>query len=438
MALPSIYDLPPRPDHIRGFGEALGGAAKTVESLSPAHPLIAQAMRRIFGGEDPRRVAIETKFAMARQGRPPPNLPDAGAQMEPYPEALARAPRQLRGRMEDVTGTAPGESMGMTGSMRSSMEPPPSSESLGLPPLEETITAPAPASVPTRGGSMPLPSEPSTAGAFYSQGQAPILNRDLPVLMQGAGLVRKDQASDMANQLGWARLEETMRLRNALQPGRDARTEATRATTANIPFSNQMKKDNLAARWTDIGIKQGNLDTRRTENYLKGAGPSLEVTAGLGNLIRQGLANPEIIGNSADYAQRRVAEVAGNLPLFGKFVESALKTGADEDLTFAQREFKRQLTAELSGFIHSRYGSALTGFELEQANKIAGGQLSLADTLAGAQIVYYIANRKRQLYERGYSDVAEKIGEPGVGPNIPMEVPSGFVPDLPNLPEGGR
>jgi hypothetical protein len=130
------------------------------------------------------------------------------------------------------------------------------------------------------------------------------------------------------------------------------------------------------------------------------------------------------MGTQADYTQRRIAEVVSNLPLFGRFAESAIKTGADEALSFSQREFKRQLTAELSTFIHSRYGSALSSHELAQANIIAGGQLSLADTIAGAQIVYYIARRKAQMYERAYPEAAQQVGQPGTGPDIPTGYPS--------------
>lgn len=169
------------------------------------------------------------------------------------------------------------------------------------------------------------------------------------------------------------------------------------------------------------------LDTRRTENYLKGAGPSLEVVSGLRNLIRHGLSNPDVVGNQGDYTQRRIAEVLGNLPLLGNYIEAALKAGADEELTLAQREFKRRAAAEMSAFVHSRYGSALTGHELRLANYIAGGQFSVADTLWGLEVVAAIAERKVRQYEKGYPDVAGRIGAEEL-PDLPA-----FQPD-PNAP----
>lgn len=405
MAIASPFDYGKRPDYIGGVGEALGGAAKTAQDLSPAHPLVAQALRRIYGGEDARTVAIETKFAMSRQQQQqqqqqaPPNLPDMGSQPQASPP-----PRMTQGP------NAQGQGAAFEG--------------------EETVTAPP---QPPQG--RPLASEPSTGGAFYSQAQPPILNRDLPMLMQGATQLRKQDSNELGMlnyMLGRDRLSTNQGQFGAMEQHRGIRDEATKAATANIPFKNRMQETNANARWAAVKTGQGNLDTRRTENYLRGAGPSLEISAGLDGLIRQGLNNQEIVGTQGDYTQRRVAQVLGNLPLLGKFIESALVTGADEDLTFSQREFKRQAAAEMSSFVHSRYGSALTGHELELANRIMGGQLSVADTLAGIQIVSTLARRKATQYGAGYPEIAREIGPGSGGPTIPTDGP---LPRLPG-PEG--
>lgn len=427
MSLPRLdYQ---RPDYAGGIGEALGGAAKTVNDWSPASAPIQKYLRaHLDEGMDPREAAIMAKLEMGGH---------IGGGNNSAPQG-----QQLTGGNTTFQGPSSQAPMGRVNSP-AQMPMPASQPQVGggftgkreFTGPEETITA-----------SRQMGSQPPDLSALdrAPQDNTPILNRDVPQLMSAAGQAQKHDPADTymklyALGLRGDALNEKVREFEGMQPVRQSMINQRDAGINNMPLKNQQAEGRLDVSKFNAQTSRGGLDTRRAENYLKGAGPSLEVTAGLGDLIQQGLKNPEIVGTNSDYVQRRVAQVAGNLPLLGKFIESGLTTGADEDLSFAQREFKRRLTGELSTFIHSRYGSALSAHELALANQIAGGQLSIADTLAGAQAIYYIAQRKGQLYQRAYPDAAQQVGTPTTGPRIPTNgpYPTGFEGGLENLNQPG-
>ncbi len=436
MAMPRI-DWQPT-DYSDRISSGLGQISKVANDYSPAHPLMAQAIRRIYGGEDPRTVAIETKFAMARQQQPP-NLPDAGMPASggsPMPPATSSR--------AEFTGPREVSS-------------------------EETVVAPPQA---LRSPGMPLQSEPSTDRAFYSQAQPPILNRDLPVLMQGAGLVNKDNKTDLGylnyllgrDRLGWDQSKH-----GDMEVHRGIRDEATKANTAEIPIRRQLAQERLGVSKFNAQTSRGSLDTRRTENYLKGAGPSIVTANALEELVREGSTVPGVQIPSSDYTARRSADIVEKLPLIGNFAAEFARNKADEQLTQAQLNYRRRVAEAMAEYIHGKYGANFTAHELRLAQMISGEQLSFADTLAGlSALSRSLRAGKADLYQRGYQDVAGQIGSGTTPKTPPSELPpvqrtrrlnaadygaktqqdlellrrqdpgiDWYLPGLPNLPDAG-
>lgn len=370
-----------RPDYIGAVGQSLGGIANVADQLSPMDPRFQRAIMEVIAGGDPKQVAAALRGGMQAPEMPSTQPAAGGRQMRmpadqaagdvqhPFPTTNLRAPR-LPSRpsfSEDMTVTAP--------------------------------SAPA--------AEKPAPELPL----------APFARRDAPMLMQLAQMTNKhnDPLAMLKYELNRDRLAETVMNRLGMQPGRDARTEAARALTANLPFNNKMKQGNLDARLADIDVKRGNLDTRRKQAFLRGAGEELETSIGLGNLVDQAMADPAIVGTVDDFTMRRAAEVADNIPMLGKFVASLANAAANEKLTPRQQQFKAQVVAETSAFLHSKYGSALTGYELALANKILGGNLSVGSTVAGLIALRRIADRKIQLWKAAFPDAYDDItsGTPG-------------------------
>jgi hypothetical protein len=355
---------------------------------APAPDIIKKFLTKVLNGEmDAKTASVHARAEAQGTGAPLPNMPGA--------------------QQASVSQSSPGPWAGGYG--------------------RGPMSQPAPQA---QRSAQPLPAMPG-------EGELPIRNRDVSTLIQLAGTGNRGAANDLRElelALRARGLDDQMLRHRDLEVHRGVGDEAKKAQTANIPFLNNMKERNAGMRQQGLNIAAQGLDTRRTENFLRGAGPGLEVAAGLESLIRQGYANPEIVGNQGDYTQRRVAEVLGNLPLMGNFIESALKTGANEELTFAQRQFKQRAQAEMASYIHQLYGASLTANEQRVANAIMGGQFSVADTLVGLQLVKTLVERKPKQFQQLYPDIAGRVTtEPP--PDLPAFQPD---PNAPLVPDDNR
>lgn len=425
MPLSSLF-ANQRPDAFSGVAEAGAGFAKTVHDYSPADPRLGNFLKRVYAGEDPRAVAIEAKFAMSRH-QPPQNLPDDGMQMEPYPE------------------TPPAEASGMRGSMRSSMGSPSPGNFTGPREFSSEETVMAPSAPPSPRGSMPLPSEPSAGGEFYSQAQPPILNKDLPMLMQGAGLVQKDNKNDLGYLnylLGRDRLSNNQNQFGRMEVHRGIRDEATQANTAEIPVRRQQANERLGISRFNAQTGAGNLAERQNQNYYKNTKDTATTIAQIDGLLGQLKTRPDIAPPSGDYRVRKEADILDSI-YGGRPLAGTMRLVADAELTPDQRIVRRQARAIVMAYQHAMVGSQITGPEMELVNMIAGQQLSIDDTAAGLGALrqYMGALHKRAKYAS--PEAAGRI--PDVNP---AEVTPQFSPppypimgnemptSLPQLPEG--
>lgn len=416
MALPRLdYQMP---DYAGGVGEALGGAAKTINDWSPAPDFIQRFARHGLSNKmDPREAAV---LALLVHGG---HIPDPTQSS------------QLTGGNVTFQGLSPQSPMGSVGRSPTQTAPP-GPMSPASPPApggftgareftgpEETVTG-------TR-----LPANDLSALNPETSGNAPIRNKDVPVFMQMAGQQTKHDPMDSymklyAMGLRGRELDEKYREFEGMAPVRQSMINQRDAGISNMPFANQQRASNTAARWAGVGVAQGNLATRQNEGYLKGTNDVAAPIAQIKGLLGAWDSNPDLAIPSGDYRVRREAEIVQQLPVLGKGLANMMRTVADSELTPEQRTIRRQAALAVASFQHMMVGSQITEGEMAMVNMLAGQQLSMEDTRAGLGALMQSMEARQNRYKAGYPDAAKRIPDvsPGdVTPQFsPSEYPTGF------------
>lgn len=403
-----------RPDYLSQISPALDKAAKVANDYSPAHPAIQKAVKMMLSGEaTPEQAAVLAKSAL---GPPPTPLtggnvtfsgPQPGAPMgsvnaKPAPPAALPAP---------MPSAAP-SSGGFTGPQ----------EFTG--PVE-TVTAPS----PPRSG--PMMSSPARD---LSSLDAPILNKDVPQLLQVAGQMQKHDPMDTYMKLyalglrGQA-LEEKYREFEAMQPVRQSMINQRDAGISNMPFKNQMAYGNLGQRIRANDISAGNLDTRRTENFLKGTAETAQAIPQLRSVINDLKMSPGVAPPDWDYATRKSGRIMGGLPFVGDALKEGMEAVADTALTPEQRQIRARIAQAVQPYRKLAVGSQITAGEFALIDQITGQGLGVGDQIAALMALERSMTYRQGRIEAGYPEMPGRIpmAEPGqVMPSIRNPYPTGF------------
>lgn len=398
MALPRLdYQ---QPDYLGQIGQGVAGAAKVAEGLSPAHPAVQKYLRAMLsGGMDPREAALMAKL-------------EAGGHLGG--DATSPAPTALTGGQTTFSGPSPAAPYGKT------TAPAPASASEPAPGggYSEDITVTAPRQSPGDVGSL--------------DDQAPILNKDVPLLMQAAGQSARHSPMDTYAKLytlglRGRELDEKVREFEGMAPVRQSMINQRDAGISNMPFKNQMAQGNLNARWAGVDVARGNLATRQNEGYLKETADTAWTVPALDSILSTAQTNPGVAPDEFDYGTRKAAIIARQIPLVGKAIGASMESIADTALTDQQRQFRSQVALAMARFQHLMVGSQITEGEQALIDKLAGQQLSIRDTVAALHALRMSMAAKQTRAKAAFPEAAGRIPDTTPQqalPRIPQAYPT--------------
>jgi len=410
MALPRLdYQ---QPDYLGQIGEGVGAAAKVAQSLTPAHPLVQKYLRaHLNDGMDPREAAIMAKL-------------EAGGHLggDQAPQG-----QQLTGGNVTFSGPSPQAPMGKVNAPKAPSPTPASQPVSGgfTGPREysdtETVTAPR---QPDLSALSPQPQAP--------EDNTPILNRDVPTLMQAASGAQKHNSMDTymklyALGLRGDELAEKYREFEGMQPVRQSMINQRDAGISNMPFKNKIQEGNLNARWAGVDVARGNLATRQNEGYLKETADTAWTVPALDNILSTAQTNPGVTPDEFDYGTRKAASVAKAIPLVGKAIGASMEGIADTALTDQQRQFRSQVALAMARFQHLMVGSQITEGEQALIDRLAGQQLSIRDTVAALHALRMSMAAKQTRAKAAFPEAAGRIPDTTPQqalPKIPQAYPT--------------
>lgn len=366
MALPRLdYQ---RPDYAGQIGQGLSALSKEVEANSPAPEIVQKYLRMAMSGKmSPQEAARRAQ---------------AEHHLNSQPTQASQSAPQSPGPWREGLGAGPAPSGSFTG------------------PREFSDTETVMGSYPPASSASQLEDLPEE--------NLPIRNKDVPMLIQVGGMSNKGQSNDVA-MLNYL---ERQRQFGLMEPHRAIRDEATQATMANIPFKNSMQERHAGMRQRGLDISAARLGEQQTEQYMRAAGPSLEMSNALGQLLNEGRQIPGIRAPD-DYARaRRAADIYEKMPFLGQMTAEFMRNKAAENLTPAQREWQRRLTQSMADYVHGKYGANLTSHELRLAQTIAGDQYGYEDTLAALEALKQSVESHSGLAGQAWPGAAQRIGKP--------------------------
>lgn len=278
-----------------------------------------------------------------------------------------------------------------------------------------------------------LPNGPMASMQPVGGGDPGIQNKDVPDLMKLGGMLQTERYRDANLGLGYDRLGlgydklDAQKQKDVMANDyRSAMADYIRAKNANMPEQMALarRRADIAAANLGISTQKLGLDERKfmfSENkeYLKNTNETAWAVPAIDNILMKARTTPGMVPPPEDYTKRRVADMLGRIPFAGGFASSILTRSADQDLTQAQRDFRRQVQLAITPFRKLIVGSQITQGEADIINELAGGQLSIEDTIAGLAALRQMMMTKQGRNVDAFPSAAGRIGNPTTGQTLP-------------------
>lgn len=397
------------PDYLGQIGQGIDAAAQVARDNSPAPDFVQRFAKHGMSN----KMSPEEAAAWAK-------LVHAGHVDDPtQPQG-----QQLTGGNVTFSGPQPGAPMGRVNAPQAPMpasQPPSGGGFTGRQEYtgpEETVTAPSqPADLSA------LSQEPDEP-----QSNAPILNKDVPMLMQVAGQQQKRNPMDTymklyALGLRGQELQEKYREFEGMQPVRQSMINQRDAGITNMPVKNQQAEGRLDVSKFNAQTSRGNLDTRRTENFLKGTAETAQAIPQLTSVLNDLKMSPGVAPPDWDYATRKMGRIMGGLPFVGNSLKEGFEIVADTALTPEQRQIRARIAQAVQPYRKLAVGTQITPGEFALIDQISGQGLGVGDQIAALMALKASMEARQGRVEAGYPEM------PG---RIPMARPEQVMPPIQN------
>lgn len=283
---------------------------------------------------------------------------------------------------------------------------------------------------PVAGGQMSVANPQQSSGMRIPKTAT---NRDIPQLLQLAQAMSADRNREaMANWRGdkldidQARLDAQLArdadmsgYRQELAAMMAAKRAALPTQLAQRDRALDISGGNLGMRGQELSLGQQRQNFAENKEYLKNTNETAWTIPAIDNILMKARTTPGMVPPPEDYTKRRTAEMLSKIPLVGGMASAVMTRSADQDLTQQQRDFRRQVQLAITPFRKLIVGSQITEGEMGIINELAGGQLSIEDTIAGLAALRQMMGARQGRNVQAFPGAASRIGNPSMGQTLP-------------------